>query len=101
MEFKNSFFIQILTINIVLQKAKTEPIISIGILLSTIAIHYLKGECSMEAAIRDDYKIMFENQQTDIRNMVLAGLEQIKQGKTQDLKDVCDRLEKKYSDAEV
>lgn len=100
-EFKNSFFIQILTINIVLQKAETEPIISIGILLSTIAIHYLKGECSMEAAIRDDYKIMFENQQTDIRNMVLAGLEQIKQGKTQDLKDVCDRLEKKYSDAEV
>lgn len=55
----------------------------------------------MEAAIRDDYEIMFENQQTDIRNMVLAGLEQIKQGKTQDLKDVCDRLEKKYSDAEV
>lgn len=33
--------------------------------------------------------------------MVLAGLENIKEGKTKDFNEVCDRLEKKYRNAAV
>ncbi|WP_288682090.1 hypothetical protein [uncultured Eubacterium sp.] len=37
-----------------------------------------------------------EEQQKEVRNLVLAGLENIKEGKTKDFNEVCDRLEKKY-----
>ena len=33
--------------------------------------------------------------------MVLAGFENIKEGKTKDFNEVCDRLEKKYRNAAV
>lgn len=33
--------------------------------------------------------------------MVLAGLENIKEGKTKDFNEVCDRLEKKYRNVAV
>lgn len=34
----------------------------------------------------------------EVRNLVLAGLEQVYEGKTKDFNAVCDRLEKKYMD---
>jgi len=37
--------------------------------------------------------------QQEVRDMVMAGLNQIKEGKTKDFNTVCDRLEKKYRDA--
>lgn len=36
-------------------------------------------------------------EEKEVRNLVIAGLEQIKAGKTKDFNSVCDRLEKKYS----
>ena len=49
----------------------------------------------MAIAVKD------EKQQLEVRNMVLAGLEQIKSGNVKDFNMVCDRLEKKYKDAEI
>lgn len=49
----------------------------------------------MAVAVKD------EEQQLNVRNMVLAGLEQIKAGNVKDFNEVCDRLEKKYRDAEL
>ena len=42
----------------------------------------------MAIAVKD------EKQQLEVRNMVLAGLEQIKSGNVKDFNMVCDRLEK-------
>lgn len=53
----------------------------------------------MPVAIKDDYQAILDEQRSEVRNMVLAGLEQIKNGKTKDFNEVCDRLEKKYRDA--
>lgn len=53
----------------------------------------------MAVAIKDDYQAVLDEQRSEVRNMVLAGLEQIKNGKTKDFNEVCDRLEKKYRDA--
>ncbi len=39
-----------------------------------------------------------EEQKVEVRNLVVEGLEQIKEGKTKDFNAVCDRLEKKYGD---
>ena len=36
-------------------------------------------------------------QKKEVRSLVMAGLEQIKEGKTQDFNTACDRLEKKYT----
>ena len=55
----------------------------------------------MAVAVRENYKAALEEQQLEVRNMVLAGLEQIKAGKTKDFNEVCDRLEKKYKDAAI
>lgn len=55
----------------------------------------------MAVAVKDEHKAILEEQQTEVRNMVLAGLEQIKAGKTKDFNEVCDKLEKKYRDATV
>ena len=50
----------------------------------------------MEVAVKEDYKVALEEQQLEVRNMILAGLEQIEEGSTKDFNEVCDRLEKKY-----
>jgi len=55
----------------------------------------------MAVAVKDEHKAILEEQQIEVRNMVLAGLEQIKAGKTKDFNEVCDKLEKKYRDAAV
>lgn len=54
----------------------------------------------MEAAIKYDTSVIkanFEENQKEVRNLVLAGLQQVAEGKTKDFNEVCDRLEKKYS----
>jgi hypothetical protein len=52
----------------------------------------------MAAAIKADYQAILDEQNLEVRNMVLAGLDQVKNGNTKDFNEVCDRLEKKYSD---
>lgn len=52
----------------------------------------------MAVAVKKDYKKALEEQKVEVRNLVLAGLEQIKDGKTKEFNSVCDRLEKKYRD---
>lgn len=50
----------------------------------------------MAVAVKKDYQRALDEQKIEVRNLVLAGLEQIKEGKTKDFNSVCDRLEKKY-----
>ena len=42
-----------------------------------------------------------EEQKKEVRELVMVGLEQIKEGKTIDFNTVCDRLEKKYRDEAI
>ena len=56
-----------------------------------------KGLITMAVAVREGYQKALEEQKKEVRNLVLEGLEQIKQGKTKDFNAVCDRLEKKYT----
>ena len=56
-----------------------------------------KGLISMAIAVKEDYKRALDEQKKEVRNLVMAGLEQIKEGKTKDFNAVCDRLEKKYT----
>ena len=51
----------------------------------------------MEATIENRDIAETEEQQDAVRNLVVAGLEQIKTGKTKDFNAVCDRLEKRYT----
>jgi hypothetical protein len=51
----------------------------------------------MDVAIKDNTQTILDEQNLEVRNMVLAGLEQVKEGNTKDFNEVCDRLEKKYS----
>lgn len=53
----------------------------------------------METVLKNEYIKVLDEEQKEVRNLVLAGLEQIKEGKTKDFNLVCDRLEKKYTDA--
>lgn len=55
----------------------------------------------MAVAVKDNFDIELKEQQKEVRNMVLAGLENIKEGKTKDFNEVCDRLEKKYRNTAV
>lgn len=55
----------------------------------------------MAVAVKDNYDIELEEQQKEVRNMVLAGLENIKEVKTKDFNEVCYRLEKKYRNIAV
>lgn len=48
----------------------------------------------MAIAVKDEYKSALPEQK--VRDLVMAGLEQIKEGKKKDFNAVCDRLEKKY-----
>ena len=55
----------------------------------------------MAVSIREDYRTALEEQRMEVREMVLAGLKEVKAGKTKDFSKVCDRFEKKYRDAAV
>ncbi len=55
----------------------------------------------MEATIENKFVIESEKQRREVRNLVAAGLEQIKQGKTKEFNSVCDRLEKRYTSEPV
>lgn len=57
-------------------------------------------EIFMAVILGNDYKKILIEEQKEVGNLVLAGFEQIKQGKTKDFDEVFDRLEKKYSDVE-
>lgn len=51
----------------------------------------------MAVALKQDYRKALDEHNKEVQNLVLAGLEQIKEGKTQNFDSVCDRLEKKYN----
>lgn len=55
----------------------------------------------MAVALRREYKKAMNEENKDVQNLVLAGLEQIKEGKTQNFNSVCDRLEKKYKNEAI
>lgn len=55
----------------------------------------------MDAVLKQDYLSMLEMQQKEVKQLVMDGLKQISEGKTKDFDAVCDRLEKKYTDATV
>lgn len=50
----------------------------------------------MAVAVMDNYKQILNDNNNEVRNLVLAGVEQINEGKTKDFNLVCDRLENKY-----
>ena len=50
----------------------------------------------MAVILNKQYNATKAEHQKEVREMVLAGLEQIQEGRTKDLDEVCDRLEKKY-----
>ena len=51
--------------------------------------------------MNSQYNAALKEQQKEVREMVLAGLGQIQEGRTKDLDEVCDRLEKKYRNASI
>ena len=55
----------------------------------------------MELAVNSDYEKALNEQKLEVRNLVLAGLEQIKEGKIKGIDEVCERLEKKYRDGAI
>ena len=55
----------------------------------------------MAVLAKENYQQALAEQKQEVRNLVLAGLEQIKEGKTKDFNAVCDRLEKKYKDEAI
>lgn len=55
----------------------------------------------MAVAVKQDFVSVREAHQLEVRDMVLAGLRQVKEGKTKDFNKVCDRLEKKYRNAAI
>ena len=59
----------------------------------------MEGSDCMEMAVDLEVMEQQEKYESEVRNLVLAGYNQAKSGKTQDFNEVCDRLEKKYQDA--
>lgn len=55
----------------------------------------------MKMTTKEKYIRESDEQQTEVRNLVLAGLEQMNEGKTKEFNSVCDRLEKRYSDEAI
>ena len=55
----------------------------------------------MAVALKKDYQKTLDKQKKEVREFVMAGLEQIRKGKTKDFNAVCDRLEKKYQDEAI
>lgn len=55
----------------------------------------------MAVALKEDYQRALDEQKKEVRELVMAGLEQIKEGKTNDFNTVCGTLEKKYRDEAI
>ena len=55
----------------------------------------------MAGAVNKNLQIFLFEQKKEVHELVMAGLEQIKEGKTKDFNTVCDRLEKKYRDEAI
>lgn len=55
----------------------------------------------MAAIAKLDYEKMLADQKREVRKMILDGVNQVKEGKTEDFNAVCERLEKKYRDEAV
>ncbi len=55
----------------------------------------------MSVAVKEDYQRALDEQKKEVRDLVMAGLEQIKEGQTKDFNTVFDRLEKKYRDEAI
>lgn len=55
----------------------------------------------MEVAVKKNYAETLEQHQIEVRQCVMDGVRQAREGKTKDFKTVCDRLEKKYINAKV
>ncbi len=55
----------------------------------------------MAGGLKEEYQKALEEQKKEVRELVMVGLEQIKEGKTKDFNRVCDRLEKKYRDEAI
>lgn len=55
----------------------------------------------MAVALKQDYQHALDKQKQEVRELVMAGLEQVKEGKTKDFHTVCGRLEKKYRDETI
>ncbi|MCI9127886.1 MAG: hypothetical protein HFG28_12015 [Eubacterium sp.] len=55
----------------------------------------------MAVALKEDYQKALDEQKQEVRELVMAGLQQIKEGKTKDFNTVCDRLEKKYKNGAI
>ncbi len=55
----------------------------------------------MAVALKEDFQRALDEQTKEIRELVMAGLEQIKEGKSKDFNTVCDRLERKYRDEAI
>lgn len=55
----------------------------------------------VEIAVKKSYTDALERHRREVREMVLAGLGQVKEGDTRDFNEVCDRLVKKYMNAAV
>ena len=55
----------------------------------------------MAVALKEDYQRALNEQKKEVQELVMACLEQIKEGKTKDFNTVCDRLEKKYRDEAI
>lgn len=55
----------------------------------------------MALALKEDYQRALNEQKKEVRELVMAGLEQVKKGKTKDFNTVCDRLEKKYENEAI
>ena len=72
-------------------------VIEIIIVFLLVDILNKKGMISMAVAVKEDYERALDEHQKEVRNLVMAGLEQIKEGKTKDFNVVCDILEKKYT----
>ena len=79
-----------------------------GIILRYKSKFFSKGNADkkertdfMAVALKEDYQRALDEQKQEVRELVMAGLEQIKEGKTKDFNPVCDRLEKKYRDEAI
>lgn len=55
----------------------------------------------MAVVLKEACQKALDEQKKEVRELVLAGLEQVKEGKAKDFNSVCDGLEKKYKDAAV
>ena len=55
----------------------------------------------MAIALKEDCQRVFDEQNQEVREHVVAGLEQIKEGKIKVFNTACDGLEKKYRDEAI